>query len=197
MKQSLSTKVMLLLALALTTGMLQAQVMKIIPASSSITIQGTSNLHDWKSKAEQVSGQMVLSGDNKLNSLAVEIPVNSIKSGERLMDSKTMETFNAKKHPNISFRMTEVSQVQMTGTGMQVSVTGNLTMSGTTRKVTVKANGKQLKPGTYVFNGDLALKMTDFGMKPPTALLGAMKVGDGIKLAFDVTMVSQEQASNE
>lgn len=188
---------MLLLALALTTGLLQAQVLKIVPASSSITIQGTSNLHDWKSKAEQIKGEMVLSGDNKLSSLAVEIPVKSIKSGEKLMDSKTYDTFNANKHPNISFRMTDISQVQFTGSGMQVSVTGNLTMSGTTRKVTVKANGKQLKPGTYVFNGDMALKMTDFGMKPPTALLGAMKVGDGIKLAFDVTMVSQESASNK
>jgi len=29
--------------------------------------------------------------------------------------------------------------------------------------------------------------MTDFKMKPPTAMLGVMKVGDAITLKYDVT----------
>lgn len=180
----------------LSTGVLTAQVLKIIPKSSSITINGTSNLHDWKSKSEQIKGELVLTGNDQVKSFSLEIPVTSIKSGERLMDSKTYEAFESSKNPNIAFRLTDVSNLQINGDKVDVVFNGNLTMAGATRKVAIKATGKNTKSGTYIFNGNVSLKMTDFQMKPPTALLGAIKVGDGIKLDFDITLQEQPQASN-
>jgi polyisoprenoid-binding protein YceI len=195
MKTSKFKSLCLVSLLMLTTGVLTGQVLKIVPNSSSITINGTSNLHDWKSKAELVNGELVLSGTDQVKSLRLDIPVKSIKSGERLMDSKTYETFDANKHPNIAFRLTDVSTLQINGENVNVVFNGNLTMAGTTRKVAIKATGKNTKSGTYVFNGNVALKMTDFQMKPPTAILGALKVGDGIRLDFDITLMEQTQAS--
>lgn len=179
----------------LISGSLTGQVLKIVPGSSVITINGTSNLHDWKSKAEQINGELVLSGNDQVKSFKLDIPVKSIKSGEKIMDSKTYETFDANKHPNIAFRLTDITNLQISGDNVNVVFNGNLTMAGTTRKVAIKANGKNTKQGTYIFNGNVPLKMTDFQMKPPTALLGALKVGDGIKLEFDIMLVEQSQAS--
>lgn len=181
--------------LLLISGTLTGQVLKIVPKNSVITINGTSNLHDWKSKTEQINGELILSGNNQVKSFKLDIPVKSIKSGEKLMDSKTYETFDANKHPNIAFRLTDVTNLQINGDNVNVVFNGNLTMAGTTRKVAIKANGKNIKQGTYVFNGNVPLKMTDFQMKPPTALLGTLKVGDGIKLEFDITLTEQSQAS--
>ncbi|MEA4984409.1 hypothetical protein SDC9_40932 [bioreactor metagenome] len=181
--------------LLLISGTLTGQVLKIVPKNSVITINGTSNLHDWKSKSEQINGELILSGNNQVKSFKLDIPVKSIKSGEKLMDSKTYETFDANKHPNIAFRLTDVTNLQINGDNVNVVFNGNLTMAGTTRKVAIKANGKNIKQGTYVFNGNVPLKMTDFQMKPPTALLGTLKVGDGIKLEFDITLTEQSQAS--
>ena len=195
MKTSRLKNVLLVSALMLTTGVLTGQVLKIVPNSSSITINGTSNLHDWKSKSELINGELVLSGTDHVKSLSLDIPVKSIKSGERLMDSKTYETFDANKHPNIAFRLTDVSTLQISGENVNVVFNGNLTMAGTTRKVAIKATGKNTKSGMYTFKGNVALKMTDFQMKPPTAILGAMKVGDGIRLDFDITLMEQTQAS--
>jgi polyisoprenoid-binding protein YceI len=195
MNTSKLKNVFLFSMLLLLSGTLTGQVLKIVPKNSVITINGTSNLHDWKSKAEQINGELVLSGDNQVKSFRLDIPVKSIKSGEKLMDSKTYETFDANKHPNIAFRLTDVTNLQINGSNVNVVFNGNLTMAGTTRKVTIKANGKNIKSGTYVFNGNVPLKMTDFQMKPPTALLGTLKVGDGIRLEFDITLMEQSQAS--
>ena len=53
-------KTVLLLTIALSATMLvSAQALKINPKNSVITIQGKSNLHDWESKAQQVTGQIV------------------------------------------------------------------------------------------------------------------------------------------
>ena len=195
--KTIQLKIGLLISIMLlSTGVLTAQVLKIVPKSSSITINGTSNLHDWKSKSEQVKGELVLTGNDQVKSFSLEIPVASIKSGERMMDSKTYEAFDSSKNPNIAFRLTDVSNLQIIGDKVDVVFNGNLTMAGATRKVAIKATGKNTKSGTYIFNGNVSLKMTDFQMKPPTALLGAIKVGDGIKLDFDITLQEQPQASN-
>lgn len=191
-------KITLLLSITmLITGTLTAQVLKIAPKSSVITIKGTSNLHDWKSKSELIKGELVLAANNQVKSFTLEVPVKSIKSGEKLMDSKTYDTFNADKHPNIAFKLTDVSNLQVNGGNVNVVFNGNLTMAGTTKRVAIKATGKNTKAGTYIFNGSVNLKMTDFSMKPPTALLGAMKVGDGVKLEFDITLEENTQASIE
>lgn len=191
-------KFVLLISISmLITGSVASQVLKIAPKSSVITINGTSNLHDWKSKSETIKGELILAGENQVKSFSLDIPVKSIKSGEKLMDSKTYETFNADRHPNISFRLTDVSNLQINGNNVNVVFNGNLTMAGATKKIAIKATGKNIKAGTYTFNGSVNLKMTDFKMQPPTALLGTMKVGDGVKLAFDITLEEQAQASIE
>jgi hypothetical protein len=51
----------------------------------------------------------------------------------------------------------------------------------------LKSVGKVIKPGVYKFEGSYSLKMTDYKMKPPTAMMGVMRVGDDVKLKFAVT----------
>jgi polyisoprenoid-binding protein YceI len=143
-----------------------------------------------------MNGEIVLNGTNQVKTLVVNIPVKSIKSKEKLMDTKTYEAFNAEKHPNITFKMTELQSLQINGADVTVAVAGNLTMNGTTKKVTLKSSGKALKSGVYQFKGAVALKMTDFNMKPPTAMMGMMKVGDGITLKYDVTFEGQDLTMN-
>ena len=48
------------------------------------------------------------------------------------------------------------------------------------------------KDGTVTCTGSYTLKMTDYDVKPPTFMLGAMKTGDSITLNF--TMVYKKQA---
>jgi len=165
-----------------------AKTLKINPAKSTMTIFGTTNVHDWKSQVESMTGEMSFDVPNKVHSLFVEIPVRSIKSGEKLMDTKTYETFNATKYPKISFFLVDVNSLQIADNTINVLLSGNLTMDGVTRKISVNTIGKKISEGVYQFQGSLSLKMTDYKMSPPTAMLGLMKVGDAITIKFNLSL---------
>ena len=193
MKSNLKLFALLIFCLPiLGSNLIVAQALKLNAKGSSMTISGTTNVHDWKSKVTQITAVIVFNSDKKVQSMSVDVPVKSIKSDESLMDKKTYEAFNADKNPAISFRLTEVNSMQISGSDISVAVTGNLTMAGVTRKISLKSTGKILKPGVYEFKGSVALKMTDFGMKPPTALMGVMKVGDGVNLSYTVLFEGPE-----
>lgn len=176
----------LLLLMFIATGvMVQAQTLAI--KSSVVTINGETNVnHDYKINATQVNGKMTVA-DNRPKTLTVEIPVRSLISGEKLMDKKTHEAFNEPKNPTIVFNMTELNSIQVNGDNIAVTVTGNLTLSGVTNKVTLKSDGKISNPGVYTFEGVLPVKMSDYGMKAPTAMLGTMKTKDQVMVNYKVT----------
>lgn len=186
-KQFLKPVMLLLISFIFLTGsIVNAQSLKINPKTSTMTILGTTNVHDFKSKVEQINGELILNSSKQVQSLVVEIPVRSIKSGEKLMDSKTYDTFNDKKYPTITFKLTDASSLTVKDNDVNVTVTGNLTLAGVTKKISFKTVGVNLKPGVYEFKGSIPVKMSDYGMKPPTAMLGVMKVGDAITLKYDV-----------
>ena len=164
-----------------------AQSFEISPQNSAVSILGTSNVHDWEMKATKINSELTLSSSKQITSLVVKIPVVSIKSGKGIMDNKTYEAFDSKKNPTIIFQLTESSAIKLTDKDTEISLTGNLSMAGETRKISFKTIGKITKTGDYQLKGSVPLKMTDFKMKPPTAMLGAMKTGDAITVKFDVS----------
>lgn len=176
---------------------MNAQLLRINPKSFNMTILGTTNVHDFKSNVTLARGEAVVNENKELQSLVVEIPVRAIKSGEKLMDTKTYETFNVDKNPNITFKLIEVNSLHVEGNQVSVTVTGNLTMAGVTRKISLKSTGSATKAGVYEFKGSVQLKMTDFKMSPPTAMMGLMKVGDAITLKYDVCFENPQLAQNQ
>lgn len=184
------------LVLMLATIGMQAQSLKINPKTFNMVIAGTTNVHDFESKVTQVSGEILFNGSKEVQSMVINIPVKSIKGKEKLMDTKTYETFNVDKHPNITFKMTELVSLQVNGDKIDVVVAGNLTMAGVTRKVSLKATGLNDKNGNYKFKGSLPLKMSDFKMKAPTAMMGVMKVGDAVTLKYEATFVGEQLTLN-
>lgn len=174
-----------LLVFFMATCWVNAQTLTI--KSHKVVIEGKTNVnHDFTTTATNVSGKMTVA-NNKPQSLTVEIPVKSIINGERLMDKKTHEAFNEPKNPSIIFVMTEVNSIQVTDNDIAVTVTGNLSMGGAMKPVTIKANGKEVNPGTYTLTGAMPIKMSDFNMKAPTAMLGTMKTKDEVVVNYQVT----------
>lgn len=199
MSKKFITRLSLLLTISCMLGsssLLNAQVLKINPKSFTMSIMGTTNVHNFETKVTQATGEVVLNGGKELQSLSLEIPVKSIKSGEKLMDTKTYEAFNAEKNPKIIFKLVDVNSLQINGNDVNVTLSGNLTMAGVTRKISIKSTGKSIKPGVYEFSGSVNLKMTDFKMKPPTAMMGIMKVGDAITLKYDATFEGNQLTQN-
>jgi polyisoprenoid-binding protein YceI len=69
--------------------------------------------------------------------------------------------------------------------GSTVHLTGNLTIAGVTKPVKFKSE-YQVKGSDVHFTGSYSFKMTDFGIDPPTAVMGTIKTGDEIVVRFDL-----------
>jgi len=172
-------KTIMVLALFFWLGQGMAQTGKM-------TIHGTSNLHDWESEATEVIVQGKFQAESgalkSVDQLSVRVPVSKIKSEKgRTMDNKTYESLKSDKHPNITFNATKVTVI-----GSEVSATGTLQIAGQSKTVTVKGQWKVMGNNEIEITGSHALKMSDYGISAPTALLGTMKTGDGITLKFSV-----------
>lgn len=168
-------------------SIVKAQNAPVISQSSYINVHGTSTIHEWDMKTNKFSGEIGLTASKQINAISIKTEVKSLKSGKDGMDDKAYDAFDAKKNAYISFHLTEVSPVKLSESDTEITLTGNLTMAGVTRKVSFKTIAKITKSGDYQLKGNLPLKMTDFKMKPPTAMLGTIKSGDAVVLKFDVS----------
>lgn len=156
-------------------------------------IKGSSNLHDWESKANEVRSYATLLLDkgslSAIQALYLEIPVRTIKSAKgSIMDGKTYEALRADNHPNITFQLDRVSKINKSGDGFDVAATGYLFIAGATNKIDMNVRVKVGPDGSITFNGSKKLKMTDYKIKPPTALMGTLTTGDEVEIAFNITL---------
>ena len=153
----------------------------------TMSIHGTSTLHDWESKVTKATliSSLVID-ENKIVASKAELKVlvKDIQSEHgRIMDGKPYEAFNADKYPAITFSLKNFSHI-----GEQATANGILTMNGTSKPAIVTMNSKILPNGDIQFIGSYSLKMTDFKMAPPTAMMGTIKVADDVTIKFDLTI---------
>jgi polyisoprenoid-binding protein YceI len=153
----------------------------------TLTIDGSSNIHDWTSTAQEVfvTGQFQSAGGTltAVDQLNVRIPVKKIKSTKgSIMDNKTYDALRASKFPNITFKATNVEM-----NGDQIKATGTLTIAGKYRTVTILAKGKAVSGG-YEISGTYDMKMSQFGIERPTALMGTVSTTDDVKINFAVRL---------
>lgn len=159
-----------------------------------MVIKGTSNLHNWESKVNDLrcAANMTITPTlsvKSINSLTVEIPVKSIKSEKgSIMDNKTYDALNAGSHSNITLKLVSVNKIDNKPDGVTISATCNLTISGVTNKVDINVSGKANADGSIRLAGSKKIKMTDYKIKPPTALLGSLTTGDEVEIAFNIVL---------
>jgi polyisoprenoid-binding protein YceI len=169
---------------------LPVQKVYMLSSGYMVTIDGTSNLRNWQEKVGQVAGEITavvnVDGSVDLRSLRITMVVLSIKSDMgRVMDNKTYEGLKAATYPEILFTMNKPLKLMQVRDGQNaVPVKGNLMLAGICKPVIMEVTTFEIKEGKLVFEGSQALKMTDYGVKPPSALFGTMRAGPDITIRF-------------
>ena len=182
----------------ISSSFIQAQADSFtITQDFTITIKGDSNVHDWESAVESVegSGSFKMAEDGKLRITAcnLSIPVKSIKSSKgKKMDKKTMKALNEEEYPSIEYKLTEFENMVFDGDSFTANAIGNLSIAGTTKSIALDITSTALENGNYEIRGAKAMKMTDFNIKPPTALLGTMRTKDEITIEFRVILKPEQ-----
>lgn len=188
-----STITLLIAALVVWSNFAIGQtIAKVKP--SKMVVQGSSSLHDWESEITKADwkGSFIMDANKltEIKNVEVKIPVESIKSTKgKMMDGKTYDAFNYKKHPFITYSLGKV--VLNNGT---FQASGNLTMAGVTKPIELTGQYKVLSNKDIQLTVSKKLKMTEFKMEPPTAMMGTIKVGDDVTVVFDVILTINQTA---
>lgn len=173
------------------------QSYQVSTEESSLIIKGTSSLHDWESKVEEFSGSALFLVDGTsielIEELSFSAVTESIKSGKRVMDKKTRGALDAKNHPQIEFAFSSIVE----GTEDSLKVTGTLTLAGVTNEITVNGAYQLDEDGSIIISGLVPINMEDYGVKPPTAMMGTLKTGKDVQVEYQIRFQSYNPSTNQ
>ncbi|WP_083564753.1 YceI family protein [Sinomicrobium oceani] len=179
-----------LLATILYFPVAMAQESQVVASESKMEVFGTSNIHDWELKAGSFHGKGTFTmEENQLKSvekLSFTLTVEELKSGKSGMDKNTYKALKSKEHKQITFRSGTSTGIKEAGAGKyEVNISGDLTIAGVTKNVPLKLT---VVSGAKVHvSGSTDIVMTDYGIEPPTALLGTVKTGEKVTVKFEMT----------
>lgn len=189
---------LLLIALSVALFWTEAgaqETFRLQSKSSSLTVEGSSSIHDWEMEVTGFRAEtlMRLNGEKigEISRIAFQSPVSGLKSGKNIMDNKAHDALKEKKFPEIKFTLDPNSTVRLSGE--KADITGMLTIAGKTKKITLSADFKVKAADRFEVNGSVPLKMSDFGIDPPTAMMGALKTDDHIQIKFNLEFLQSDQ----
>lgn len=132
--------------------------------------------------------------DYSLSAVAVSIPIATIRTSDEKLDAhlKNEDFFDVEKFPTMTFQS---SNIQSVG-DRDYEVTGELTIHGLTKSVTLNVNDVS-EPATDPWgnrriglSGSTRINRKDFGIIWNTALdSGGVLVGDEVKITLDVQFI--------
>jgi polyisoprenoid-binding protein YceI len=187
--------------LAVFAGLAGAQETARVAVSpeSKLWIDGTSNLHSWSCKAERldaaidldaaVAAQLGSAPPKALKRVDVKVPVKSLKCGHGAMDNNLYKALNADATPDVSYILATFEAAPGEAKdSFTLHTIGTLTVAGKERKIEMDVVATRLPDGTVKAIGMVPIKMTDYGISPPTAIFGRLKTGDEVKVNFELTV---------
>jgi polyisoprenoid-binding protein YceI len=102
------------------------------------------------------------------------------------MDSRAYNALKADKFATITFISQSAVIIPGQNNQFRIKSTGNLTIAGVAQPVVLTTACQVNADGSIVCNGSTPLKMTDYQIKPPSFMLGALKTGDRLTIDFSL-----------
>jgi hypothetical protein len=110
----------------------------------------------------------------------VALPVNSLKSDSATLDEHMYEKLKADQFSQIKILLTHFMFEKNS-----VTAVGTLTIAGVTKTIEIKGAAKT-DGNTLNVSGNYTLLMSDYGITPPTMMLGTVKTDDKIEIEYSI-----------
>jgi hypothetical protein len=187
-------------------------------AASAVVLEGSSNVADWRCRGTSIDARMVVAtspdhinevidriedgnigvwmsnpsrGTFPAPEFELTVPVATFRCGNRVMESDMRRALKADAHPAVRFSFRELrSGIQHDlDTGLyHAAIIGDLTLAGVTRPIDLTVSAQRLSRSAFRIRAVLPLRMTDFGVTPPSALFGAIRARNNLTVHFDLTL---------
>jgi len=164
---------------------------------SRLWVAGTSTVRAFQCQAGAFDAKVesssadavaaVLAGEKAVSTVEVTVPAEKLDCRNGTMNEHMRKAIKAKEFPTVVFRATSYDLAR-TSESVGVTLNGSLTLGGVEKPITVQAQAKPGADGMLVVSGTREIRMTEFGLKPPTLMLGTMKVDEKITVGFEVVL---------
>ncbi|SRR6266487_108069 len=175
-------------------------VFRLLPGSR-LWIEGNSTLHPWSSSATRFEVALAPSAAPEsagtadlersiraggIGAVEVSIPVAALRSEKSGLDRNLQKALMAEKYPLIRFRLGRYTASATAGAdSIGIHASGRLTIASVERAIELEMVARSER-GHVRIRGSRELLMTDYGIKPPTLMLGAIRVANPVVVRFDL-----------
>ncbi len=174
---------------------------QLIPESSSIRVFGSSNVQDWEMfvdlNTEDSNYTILAKSIKNLKDVQFKIKSLHLTSEESSMKKKAHKALKLSTHPFINFSLEKIIISNHTTNSFEAFALGTFHIAGQSKKVQLPLHGNFLSDEKMNLSGHIDLKMSDFKIKAPTALFGAIATTDGIKVLYSLDFSSKQKLTEE
>jgi YceI-like protein len=181
-------------------------------AGSALWLEGTSNVHDFVCRTAEVEATLTgdssaaptvgaaslyaLIGASGVRGMAVRVPVKSLRSEKEGLDKNLQKAMKADQFPDVQFALGPYALTAGAAATDSVAIRceGRLTICGAERPVTLDARVRRDGAGVWL-TGSYTLKMSEYGIKPPTMMMGTMRVHDPITVNYRLFLIPSGEAA--
>ena len=214
MQRSTRFPVLMLAAVAVIMSCGQALAGGLeLQSGGKLWLEGKSTIHEFRSSTSSVKATF---GQNEalwpahasggdaierfvrakgVTSMEVVVVVTELRSGKIGLDKNMYKALLAPKYPEIRFRMARYVVTDGATPGeIAIDARGAISVAGVEREirmpVTAVREGESLR-----LQGSAPLLMSQFGVKPPTMMMGAVRTSDEIVVHFDLLIGAKDATS--
>ncbi|RNC85673.1 MAG: YceI family protein [Balneola sp.] len=166
------------------------QVKSIILEGSKLRINGTSNVSNFECNyidpiATDTLNQTITFGDSlSVTGDSIQLSSSSFDCGKRAINKDLRKTLKAKDFPFLELKLESIEIAD------EVPFQASLLVfiAGIKRIEPVTITEFSSEEEIVSFKGEGSILLTDFDLKPPSALFGLIKVNHQVDIHFDLTL---------
>ena len=164
---------------------------------SRLWVEGTSTVRSFSCKATEVDATVdgtanavaqVAAGEKGVGAVRVRVETAKLECGNGTMNDHMRKALKAATNPVIEFQLSDY-EVSRGADGVTGTLNGTLSLGGVKQTIALPATGKSEGDALRV-TGSYPLKMTEYGLKPPTLMFGRIKVGETVTVKYDLLLKS-------
>ncbi|MDO8368745.1 MAG: YceI family protein [Saprospiraceae bacterium] len=173
-----------------------------IESGSRLYLKGTSNVNAFTCDCEdQYAGQVAevdrKGGYARFRNVDLHIKSRNFDCHNRKIDIDMQKALKTDQYPHIKISLVDTWQDPKYLDGeckdwFDVQANVNITITNVTKLQSIPAKARVLGPNRFQLRGQNALQMSAFGIEPPEAMMGMIKVNDWITFHFDLIILIDE-----
>lgn len=173
-----------------------------IEAGSRMYLSGTSNVNAFTCNCEdQFNGQVLEVERNgayaRFQNVELLLKTKKFDCQNRKIDADMQKALKADQYQHIKISLVDTWQNPKCLDGQckdwfDVQANVRITITNVSKIQTIPAKARMLGPNRFQLRGENALQMSAFGIAPPEAMFGMIKVNDWISFHFDLIVVIDE-----